>query len=127
MQIHCDGARLLNAAVALEVSPAALCADVASVSLCLSKGVGAPVGSVLAGDRALVEKCRSVRKWLGGGMRQSGVVAAAALHALCGPGPATPAGHHRGSAALLLLLHKTRQRGRAPPCLIIPPGGKWQS
>lgn len=80
--LHCDGARLMNAAVALEVEPDRLVAGCDSVSLCLSKGLGAPVGSVLAGDAATIARARRIRKMLGGGMRQAGVLAAAGLHAL---------------------------------------------
>jgi threonine aldolase len=80
--VHLDGARLFNAAVALDVAPADLVAPVDSVNVCLSKGLGAPVGSVLAGPAAFVERARRVRKLFGGGMRQAGVVAAPGLLAL---------------------------------------------
>ena len=79
---HLDGARLWNAAVALGVDPAAVAAPFDSVSMCLSKGLGAPVGSVLAGPAPFVAEARKWRKMLGGGMRQAGVVAAAGLYAL---------------------------------------------
>lgn len=79
---HLDGARLFNAAVASEMPLAALCAPFDSVSLCFSKGLGAPVGSVLAGSRALIDEALRWRKTLGGGMRQAGVLAAACHHAL---------------------------------------------
>jgi threonine aldolase len=82
MRVHVDGARLCNAAVALGVVPADLTRGLDSVSLCLSKGLGAPVGSVLAGDAAFVHEARRVRKAFGGGMRQAGVLAAAGLLAL---------------------------------------------
>ncbi len=80
--VHMDGARLLNAAVASGVDAArfAACAD--SVSICLSKGLGAPVGSLLLGDVAFAERAKLVRKRLGGWMRQAGVLAAAGLYAL---------------------------------------------
>ncbi|MDA8193705.1 MAG: low-specificity L-threonine aldolase [Thermaerobacter sp.] len=80
--IHVDGARLYNAAVALGVDVRALTAGADSVALCLSKGLGAPVGSLLAGSRALIDRARTYRKWLGGGMRQAGILAAAGLLAL---------------------------------------------
>ena len=80
--LHLDGARLFNAAVALGVSAASLCADADSVNICFSKGLGAPVGSAIAGSREFVERCRRYRKMVGGGMRQAGVLAAAALIAL---------------------------------------------
>ena len=79
---HVDGARLMNAAVALDVSPARLVQAVDSVMFCLSKGLGAPVGSMLAGSEEFVERARRHRKLLGGGMRQAGVVAAPGLRAL---------------------------------------------
>lgn len=79
---HLDGARLMNAAVATGRDPAAVAAGFDSVSLCLSKGLGAPVGSLLLGPRDLVEAARRMRKMLGGGMRQTGVLAAAGIYAL---------------------------------------------
>ena len=80
--LHLDGARLYNAAVACEVPARAIARHFDSVSVCLSKGLGAPVGSVLVGTRALVERARRWRKMTGGGMRQAGILAAAGLHAL---------------------------------------------
>jgi threonine aldolase len=79
---HLDGARLFNAAAALAVPAAALARPFDSVMVCLSKGLGAPVGSVVAGPRGFVEEALRVRKRLGGGMRQAGVLAAAGLVAL---------------------------------------------
>lgn len=79
---HLDGARLFNAAVASGRPARELVAPFDSVSVCLSKGLGAPVGSVLLGSAALIHEGKRWRKMLGGGMRQSGVLAAAALHAL---------------------------------------------
>jgi len=79
---HLDGARAFNAAVASQVPLAAICAPYDSVSLCFSKGLGAPVGSVLVGSRELIEQAQRWRKVLGGGMRQSGLLAAACLYAL---------------------------------------------
>jgi threonine aldolase len=80
--MHLDGARLFNAAVALQVPAAALAADADSVNVCFSKGLGAPVGSAVAGRRDFIERARKIRKMVGGGMRQAGVIAAAALLAL---------------------------------------------
>ncbi|MFJ2888879.1 threonine aldolase family protein [Streptomyces sp. NPDC087305] len=80
--VHLDGARLWNAAVALDVPPAALAEGADTVQVCLSKGLGAPVGSVLAGSAAFVREARRLRKMLGGGVRQGGVLAAAGLVAL---------------------------------------------
>ncbi len=79
---HLDGARLFNAAHALGVEATTLARGFDSVMFCLSKGLGAPVGSVLCGSRALVREARVVRKRMGGGMRQAGVLAAAGLYAL---------------------------------------------
>jgi len=79
---HLDGARLYNAAVAGGVSAAHIASHFDSVSVCLSKGLGAPVGSVLLGSRALIDKARRWRKVLGGGWRQAGQLAAMANHAL---------------------------------------------
>ncbi|KAB8143524.1 low-specificity L-threonine aldolase [Chloroflexia bacterium SDU3-3] len=79
---HLDGARLFNAAVALGVPAAQIATTADSVMFCLSKGLAAPVGSVLAGDAALVARARRLRKLLGGGMRQAGVLAAAGIVAL---------------------------------------------
>ena len=82
LRLHLDGARLFNAAVALGVGAADIATHCHSVSVCLSKGLGAPVGSLLCGDAAFVAAARRWRKMLGGGMRQAGVVAAAGLFAL---------------------------------------------
>ncbi|MBJ21388.1 MAG: hypothetical protein CL933_18430 [Deltaproteobacteria bacterium] len=80
--VHLDGARLANAEVASGVSAAEWAATADSVSVCLSKGLGAPVGSVIAGDAAFLERARVVRKRLGGWMRQAGIIAAGGLYAL---------------------------------------------
>jgi threonine aldolase len=82
LALHLDGARLFNAAVALDVPARTIARHFDSVSVCLSKGLGAPVGSVLLGTHALVEQARRWRKVTGGGMRQAGILAAAGLHAL---------------------------------------------
>jgi threonine aldolase len=82
MQTHLDGARLMNATIAQGISTAEIAAPFDSVSLCLSKGLGAPVGSVLLGSQPLIDKARRGRKLLGGGMRQVGILAAAGLFAL---------------------------------------------
>ncbi len=84
LKIHVDGARLFNAAVALDVKVDQLAADADSVSFCLSKGLGAPVGSVVCGSRDFIFQARRARKVLGGGMRQAGVLAAAGIVALDG-------------------------------------------
>jgi threonine aldolase len=79
---HLDGARVCNAAVAQGITLAQACEGFDSVSICFSKGLGAPVGSVLVGPRALLERAHRWRKVLGGGMRQAGILAAACLYAL---------------------------------------------
>ena len=79
---HLDGARLFNAAVASGVPAAEIARHFDTVSVCFSKGLGAPVGSALVGPRELIDRARRWRKMLGGGLRQAGVLAAAALHAL---------------------------------------------
>lgn len=82
LKVHLDGARLLNAAVFLDLPVAKLTECVDSVNVCLSKGLGAPIGSMIAGSKSFIAKTRRLRKALGGGMRQVGVVAAAGLIAL---------------------------------------------
>jgi threonine aldolase len=85
--VHLDGARVFNAATYLGQDVAAMTKKFDSIQFCLSKGLGAPVGSMIVGSREFVERCRSIRKMLGGGMRQAGVLAAAGLIALeKGPG-----------------------------------------
>jgi threonine aldolase len=80
--VHLDGARVFNAAAALGVPAARIALDCDSVSFCLSKGLGCPVGSVLCSSREFIERARRNRKLLGGGMRQVGILAAAGLYAL---------------------------------------------
>lgn len=79
---HLDGARMMHAAIKSGLSPAQLAESFDSVSLCLSKGLGAPAGSVLCGSSAFIRKANRLRKMLGGGMRQSGILAAAGIFAL---------------------------------------------
>jgi len=80
--LHIDGARLFNAAIALGLSPRDLAGPADTLTFCLSKGLSAPIGSLVVGDRAFIAKARRARKLLGGGMRQVGVLAAAGLVAL---------------------------------------------
>ncbi|MEA3400830.1 MAG: GntG family PLP-dependent aldolase [Armatimonadota bacterium] len=82
LPVHLDGARIFNAAVAQGVDPAELVEPVDSVQFCFSKSLGAPVGSMICGDRELIERARGVRNLVGGAMRQAGVIAAAAIVAL---------------------------------------------
>jgi threonine aldolase len=82
LKLHIDGARIFNAAVALNVKPVDLVRKANSVTFCLSKGLCAPVGSVICGDEGFIRKAHRMRKQLGGGMRQAGVIAAAGLVAL---------------------------------------------
>jgi threonine aldolase len=99
LKLHVDGARLANAAVALGVPLSRLAKGADSVSLCLSKGLGAPIGTLLAGSRAFVSSARRVKKLLGGGMRQVGVIAAPALIALK-EGPSLLADDHARAKTL---------------------------
>ncbi|MEZ4475301.1 MAG: beta-eliminating lyase-related protein [bacterium] len=82
LRVHIDGARLFNAACATGAPVSAFGQAADSVSICLSKGLGAPVGSVLCGSEAFIRRAHRYRKMLGGGMRQAGILAAAGLHAL---------------------------------------------
>jgi threonine aldolase len=82
LALHLDGARIWNAAVAMSKPASELCAPFDTVSVCYSKGLGAPVGSALAGSQQLIARAHRFRKMLGGGMRQAGILAAGALHAL---------------------------------------------
>lgn len=82
LKLHMDGARLFNAATALSLSASEITKEFDSVTFCLSKGLGAPVGSVLCGSKEFIKQARRVRKVLGGGMRQSGILAAAGLVAM---------------------------------------------
>jgi|LADL02.1.fsa_nt_gi threonine aldolase len=82
LKTHMDGARIFNAAIKLKVPVHALLVGIDSVTFCLSKGLGAPVGSVLCGDQEFIKRARRIRKQLGGGMRQAGILAAAGIVAL---------------------------------------------
>lgn len=82
MKVHIDGARIFNAVISQHISPSELCAGADSVSICLSKGLGTPMGSILVGDTEFIRLARRARKRLGGGMRQAGVMAAMGMYAL---------------------------------------------
>lgn len=82
LKVHLDGARLMNAAVALNMPAADIVAPFDSVMMCLSKGLGAPVGAMLCGSTPFIKTARRLRKQLGGGMRQAGILAACGLYAL---------------------------------------------
>jgi threonine aldolase len=82
IHVHLDGARIFNAATYLGQSVAEITRSFDSIQFCLSKGLGAPVGSMIVGPQDLIDRCRVIRKMLGGGMRQAGVIAAAGLIAL---------------------------------------------
>jgi threonine aldolase len=105
LPVHLDGARIFNAAAALNTDVADLAERCDSVMFCLSKGLSAPVGSMLVGSNDFIEKARSVRKLLGGGMRQVGVIAAAGLIAL-EKMPARLAEDHRNARLLAESLQK---------------------
>lgn len=110
---HLDGARVFNASVASGVPVARIARDFDLVSCCLSKGLGAPVGSLVLGSVELVTACRRLRKGLGGGLRQAGVIAAAGLLAL-EDGPKQLAEDHRRARAL------AEELARLPGCTIEP-------
>jgi len=82
LKIHMDGARLFNAVIASGMSASQISSYTDSVTFCLSKGLGAPVGSILSGTREFIERARVIRKMIGGGMRQAGILAAAGIFAL---------------------------------------------
>jgi threonine aldolase len=82
LMVHLDGARLFNAVVAGGISAAETCSEIDTISVCFSKGLGCPMGSVLVGSKAQIAKARRVRKLFGGALRQTGIVAAAALYAM---------------------------------------------
>ncbi len=82
LHVHLDGARLMNACVATGNKPADFARYVDSISICFSKGLGAPVGSIVAGPADFIDRARRFRKMFGGGMRQAGIIAAAALYAI---------------------------------------------
>ena len=82
LKIHLDGARLFNAVTATGMDAVEICSHVDTVTFCLSKGLGAPVGSVLCGERSFIDEARRVRKLLGGGMRQAGILASAGIYAI---------------------------------------------
>jgi len=82
IKMHIDGARIFNAAVALGVEVQELVKDADSMSFCLSKGLAAPVGSIICGSKDFIDQARGIRKGLGGGMRQAGIIAAAGIVAL---------------------------------------------
>ncbi|HEX7844104.1 MAG TPA: GntG family PLP-dependent aldolase, partial [Kofleriaceae bacterium] len=90
LAVHLDGARIWNAAIACGVPERDLARGIDSVSACLSKGLGAPIGSLIAGRRDFISRCKKLRKMYGGGMRQAGILAAAGLYAL---------DHHRARLA----------------------------
>jgi threonine aldolase len=113
LPVHLDGARIFNAAAALQSDVATLCRSCDSVMFCLSKGLAAPVGSMLVGSADFVEKARCVRKMMGGGMRQVGVLAAAGLIAL----EKMPARLHEDHANAKLLAELLSEI----PCLDVHP------
>jgi threonine aldolase len=105
LKVHLDGARIFNAAIYLNEDVARISRKFDSVQFCLSKGLGAPVGSMIVGSKEFVERCRVIRKMLGGGMRQVGVLAAAGLVAL-EEGPKGLAFDHENAQVLALGLAK---------------------
>ncbi len=114
IRLHLDGARLFNAAAALGVPASALSGPADSVTFCLSKGLSAPVGSLLCGSRTFIQRAHRIRKQLGGGMRQAGILAAAGIVALENM-PACLADDH-------LRARRLAQRLASIPGLILDPG-----
>ncbi|MFM7618958.1 MAG: threonine aldolase family protein [Bacteroidota bacterium] len=105
LAFHCDGARLFNALIESGVSAKEYGSYFDSISICLSKGLGAPVGSLLLGSKAFIEKARRRRKSLGGGMRQAGMIAAAGIYALQVERLRLAEDHQRAKEIEQLLLH----------------------
>jgi threonine aldolase len=101
--VHLDGARAFNAIIALDISMKTLCEELDSISICLSKGLGAPVGSVLCGSAEFIAKARRYRKMLGGGLRQAGLLAACGLVALRQEVPRLGEDHDRAQRLALAL------------------------
>ena len=116
LKIHLDGARIFNAAVKLGVPAADIAGHYDTVSVCLSKGLGAPVGSLLCGPRDFIRQARRWRQVLGGGMRQAGIIAAGGLHALRHNVERLAQDHE--NAALL-----TRLLGELPEVRVLPHSG----
>jgi threonine aldolase len=114
LSVHMDGARLWNACVATNTRPSDWLAEVDTVSMCFSKGLGAPVGSAIAGTRDLVERARFFRKQFGGQMRQAGVLAAAALHGVEHHWPRM-AEDHANAKALAGMINETGLLRCIPP------------
>ncbi|HTP03449.1 MAG TPA: low-specificity L-threonine aldolase [Anaerolineales bacterium] len=114
LKVHLDGARIFNAAAALGIPARELAKPVDSVTFCLSKGLSAPVGSVLCGDREFIRKAKRARKLLGGGMRQAGVLAAAGIVALEKMVPRLGEDHLRA--------HHLADGLRANDCVVLDPG-----
>ena len=113
LQLHLDGARVFNAAVACHCDITEITRHYHSVSVCLSKGLGAPVGSLLLGSGDFIERARRLRKMVGGGMRQAGILAAAGKIAL-GQGPRRLQEDHDNALALTAGLADIRQLGVDP-------------
>jgi len=107
LKVHLDGARIFNAAAYLNENVADMTRKFDSIQFCLSKGLGAPVGSLIVGSKELIERCRVIRKMLGGGMRQAGVLAAAGLVAL-DEGPKQIPADHQSAQILAQGLAKIR-------------------
>jgi threonine aldolase len=108
MAVHIDGARIFNSAIAQEVDPKELVGGADSLTFCLSKGLCAPIGSVLMGSHEFIERARKKRKMLGGGMRQAGVVAAPGLYALKNMVQRLTDDHANARALARALVERTR-------------------
>lgn len=119
--VHMDGARLFNAAISLGVSPASLCSYADTVMFCLSKGLGAPIGSLVCGTKEICLRIRQKRKLLGGAMRQAGVIAAPGIYALTHNIERLKEDHENTAYAAVALgnLKKTRIWGNVSSNMIV--------
>ncbi len=117
LSVHIDGARLFNAVIASSTSASTISANADTVTFCLSKGLGAPVGSMLCGDKDFIAESRRVRKLLGGGTRQAGVIAAAGIYALTNNIQRLSEDHEH-ARAIAQVLASTKWAGVAPADIV---------
>ncbi|WP_047868220.1 low specificity L-threonine aldolase [Nocardiopsis sp. RV163] len=126
LRAHLDGARLWNAAAALDAAPAEVAAGFDTVSVCFSKGLGAPVGSALVGDADTVRRARRGRKLLGAGMRQAGIIAAGALYALRHHRERVAEDHERAAELARLISERSGLAVRAQTNMVLVPAPAGQ-
>jgi threonine aldolase len=116
LALHCDGARLFNALIETGITPKEYAAQFDSISICLSKGLGAPVGSILVGSKDFIAKARRRRKSMGGGMRQAGIIAAGALYALRNNVERLKVDHNNAKEIADILIHHPLISSIFPTC-----------